>query len=169
MHSEMTAHPTPFVVSHPCTVCDGQGKTDADACSACLATGVARFLHGTKADLRPGDRIEPGRLANFGDPSRMSNYVYFTGTLDAATWGAELARGEGPGRIYMVEPTGPIEDDPNVTDKKFPGNPTRSFRSRAALLVTGEIVDWQGHSAEQLQAMRDGIDRLTAGGAEILD
>ena len=164
----MAADRGPFVVSHPCAICAGQGKSP-EACSACHATGVARFFHGTKADLRLGDRIEPGRLANFGEPGRLSNYVYFTGTLDAATWGAELARGDGRGRIYVVEPTGPIEDDPNLTDKKFPGNPTRSFRSRAALVVTGEIADWEPHSAEQLRAMKEGLLRLKERGAAIID
>ena len=86
------------------------------------------------------------------------NYVYFTQTLDAAVWGAELAAGEGPGRVYVVEPTGELEDDPNVTDKRFPGNPTRSFRSRQPLRVVGEVVDWVGHSDEKLQAMRQGLE-----------
>lgn len=88
------------------------------------------------------------------------NHVYFTATLDAAAWGAELASGEGRGRIYLVEPTGPFEDDPNVTDKKFPGNPTQSFRSSAPLRVVGELADWVGHPGTQLQAMRDGIEAL---------
>ncbi|MBN2566364.1 MAG: NAD(+)--rifampin ADP-ribosyltransferase, partial [Candidatus Eisenbacteria bacterium] len=87
------------------------------------------FYHGTRADLKPGDLIEPGYRSNFGT-QRQANHVYLTATLDAATWGAELALGEGPGRIYTVDPTGPIEDDPNLTDKKFPGNPTKSYRSR---------------------------------------
>ena len=75
-----------------------------------------------------------------------------TATLDAATWGAELALGEAPGRIYIVEPTGPIEDEPNLTDKKFTGNPTKSYRSRDPLRVSGELTDWQGHSPEQLSS-----------------
>ena len=78
-----------------------------------------RFYHGTRADLKPGDLIKPGHAPNFGNQDRTTTYVYLTRTLDAATWGAELALGEGPGRIYIVEPTGPIEDDPNLTDKKF--------------------------------------------------
>ncbi|MGH3636567.1 MAG: NAD(+)--rifampin ADP-ribosyltransferase, partial [Mycobacterium sp.] len=86
------------------------------------------YLHGTKADLAVGDLLTPGRESNF-ERGRVMNYVYFTATLDAATWGAELAAGDGRGRIYIVEPTGGFEDDPNVTDKKFPGNPTESFRS----------------------------------------
>ena len=79
----------------------------------------------------------------------MAAYVYLTATLDAATWGAELASGGGPGRIYTVEPTGPIEDDPNLTDKKYPGNPTKSYRSREPLRVTGEVTHWQGHPPEE--------------------
>jgi len=112
-----------------------------------------QFYHGTKADLKPGDLIEPGRPPNFGKRDRITTYVYLTATLDAATWGAELAHGGGPGMIYTVEPTGPIEDDPNLTDKKFPGNPTKSYRSRMPLRVTGEVTDWQGHSPEELKAI----------------
>jgi rifampin ADP-ribosylating transferase len=93
------------------------------------------------------------------------NYVYFTATLDAAVWGAELAAGEGRGRIYLVKPTGEFEDDPNVTDKRFPGNPTHSFRSLAPLQVVGELADWVGHPTEKLQAMRDGIEALKRRGA----
>jgi hypothetical protein len=126
-----------------------------------------RFYHGTKADLKPGDLIEPGYGSNYGD--RRAGYVYLTATLDAATWGAELALGEQPGRIYIVEPTGPIEDDPNLTDKRFPGNPTRSYRSRAALRVTGEVTEWQGHSPEELRAMKDGLERLRQLGVEAIE
>ena len=122
------------------------------------------YLHGTKADLAVGELLVPGRESNF-EEGRVMNYVYFTATLDAAVWGAELAAGEGRGRIYMVEPTGGFEDDPNVTDKKFPGNPTQSFRSREPLRVVGELVDWVGHPTEKLQAMRDGLDALKRQGA----
>jgi rifampin ADP-ribosylating transferase len=115
------------------------------------------FLHGTKADLAVGDLLVPGRESNF-EAGRVMNYVYFTATLDAAVWGAELADGEDRGRIYIVEPTGDFEDDPNLTDKKFAGNPTQSFRSSEPLRVVGELVDWAGHSKERLQAMRDGLD-----------
>jgi rifampin ADP-ribosylating transferase len=98
------------------------------------------------------------------------NYVYFSATLDAAVWGAELAVGEGRGRIYIVEPTGQFEDDPNVTDKRFPGNPTQSFRSREPLRVVGELVDWVGHASEKLAAMRASIDALQRSGkAQIED
>lgn len=117
------------------------------------------YLHGTKADLAVGDRLVPGRESNF-EGGRVMNHVYFTATLDAAVWGAELAAGEGRGRIYVVEPEGPFEDDPNVTDKRYPGNPTHSFRSRQPLRVVGELADWVGHSPEKLQAMRDGLTSL---------
>ena len=112
-----------------------------------------------------GEMLVSGRASNFED-GRVMNYVYFTATLDAATWGAELASGEGPGRIYVVAPTGELEDDPNVTDKKFSGNPTQSFRSREPLRVVGELVDWVGHSPEQLSAMRAGLQRIGTGRIE---
>ena len=126
------------------------------------------FYHGTKAGLKIGDLLSPGYGSNFAD--RALAHIYFSATLDAATWGAELAQGEGGGRIYIVEPTGPFEDDPNLTDKRFPGNPTMSYRSRDPLRVTGEVEDWVGHTPEQLQAMHDGLARLNAqGNAEIED
>lgn len=133
-------------------------------------TGSAqrRFYHGTKADLKPGDLLEAGYRSNFGDNRPMS-WIYFTATLDAAIWGAELAIGEGRGRIYIVAPTGPFVDDPNLTDKKFPGNPTQSYRSREPLRVTGEVAEWQGHSPERLKEMRDNLARLKAEGATIID
>lgn len=127
------------------------------------------LYHGTRADLKPGDLIKPGHAPNFGKKVRTTTYVYLTRTLDAAAWGAELAVGEGPGRIYIVKPTGPIEDDPNLTNKKFRGNPTKSFRSREPLQVTGEITDWQGHSPEALKAMKDGLERLERLGVEPID
>ncbi|HEY0629017.1 MAG TPA: NAD(+)--rifampin ADP-ribosyltransferase [Sphingomicrobium sp.] len=120
------------------------------------------FYHGTKADLRVGDLITPGYGSNFVD--RALKHIYFAATLEAATWGAELAKGDGRGRIYIVEPTGEFEDDPNLTDKKFPGNVTASYRSRDPLRVIGEVEDWVGHTPEQLQAMRDGLKRLEAEG-----
>jgi rifampin ADP-ribosylating transferase len=126
------------------------------------------FYHGTKAQLKPGDLIEPGYASNYGKRKKAS-YVYLTATLDAAVWGAELAVGEGPGRIYIVEPTGPIADDPNLTDKKFPGNPTKSYRSREPLRVTGEITEWQGHSPEALKAMKDNLERFKQLGVEAID
>lgn len=126
------------------------------------------FYHGTKVDLNIGDLIVPGYNSNYGTRKKAA-YVYLTATLDAATWGAELAAGDGPGRIYTVEPTGPIEDDPNLTDKKYPGNPTRSYRTRDPLRVTGEVVEWTGHSPEQLKAMRDHLERLKEMGVEAIE
>jgi hypothetical protein len=126
------------------------------------------FYHGTKADLKPGDLIEPGFNSNYGKMNKAF-YIYLTATLDAATWGAELALGERPGRIYIVEPTGPIEDDPNLTDKKFPGNPTKSYRSRDPLRVTGEVIDWQAHSPEQLKTMKEHLERLKQLGIEAIE
>jgi len=130
--------------------------------------GQERFYHGTKAGLKPGDLIEPGYHSNFGK-RKKAGYVYLTATLDAATWGAELALGEGTGRIYVVEPTGPIEDDPNLTDKKFPGNPTKSYRSRDPLRVMDEVAHWQGHSPEQLKAMKDRLEELKRLGIEAIE
>ena len=127
-----------------------------------------RFYHGTRADLKPGDLIAPGHSSNYG-ARRQASWVYLTATLDAAIWGAELARGDGRGRIYTVEPTGPIEDDPNLTDKRFPGNPTLSYRSAEPLRVTGEVAEWEGHPPEQLQAMKDHLERLKEQGIEAID
>ena len=118
--------------------------------------------------MKPGDLIEPGYRSNFGS-QKKANHVYLTATVDAAVWGAELAVGEGLGRIFIVEPTGPIEDDPNLTDKKFPGNPTKSYRSRDALRVTGEFTDWEGHAPDVLQAMKDNLERLNRLGIEAID
>lgn len=126
------------------------------------------FYHGSKADLKVGDMLKPGYSSNFGQ-GKKANYVYLTATLDAATWGAELAVGDKPGRIYRVEPTGPIENDPNLTDKKFPGNPTRSYRTKHPLRVVGEVLDWQGHSPEVLKNMRDHLDKLKRLGIEAIN
>ena len=126
------------------------------------------FYHGTKAAFLPGDLIEPGFSSNYGQ-RKIAKYVYFTATLDAAIWGAELAQGEGAGRIYVVEPTGPAEDDPNLTDKKFPGNPTKSYRSLHPLRVVGEIATWTGHTPEQLKAMKGHLEQLKAQGIEAIE
>lgn len=128
----------------------------------------AEYYHGTKADLKVGELIEPGFRSNYGS-RRQARYVYLAATLDAAVWGAELAQGDGPGRIYIVEPTGTIEDDPNLTDKKFPGNPTRSYRTKEPLRVRGEITEWQGHAPEQLSAMLEHLDRLRQMGIEAIE
>lgn len=127
-----------------------------------------QFFHGTKADLQPGDLIVPGFASNYGRRKKAA-YVYLTATLDAAVWGAELAVGEGRGRIYVVEPTGPFENDPNLTDKKFPGNPTKSYRTRAPLRIVGEVRDWIGHAPAQLQAMRDRLAELKRQGIEAIE
>jgi len=126
------------------------------------------FFHGTRADLKPGDLIVVGRQSNFTDVKPLS-WVYFTATLDAAIWGAELAVGGERERIYVVEPTGPIVDDPNLTDKKFPGNPTLSYRSRDPLRVIAEVTNWQGHSHERLQQMKENVARAKAEGTAIID
>lgn len=129
--------------------------------SAKASVFAQSFFHGTKAVLSPGDLLVVGRPSNFLQDGALS-WIYFSATLDAAVWGAELAKGEGIGRIYVVEPTGTFEDDPNLTDKKFPGNPSLSYRSREPLRILAEVARWQGHSAEQIQQMKDGLAKLQA-------
>lgn len=136
--------------------------------SATASMFAQSFFHGTKADLKPGDLIAVGHQSNFTEAQPLS-WVYFAGTLDAAIWGAELAMDGGRERIYVVEPTGPVEDDPNLTDKRFPGNPTLSYRSRDPVRVIAEVTKWQGHPPERLQEMKDGLARLKAQGADIID
>lgn len=126
------------------------------------------YYHGTKADLKQGDLIEVGFHSNYGKRNK-AKYIYLTATLEAAIWGAELAVGEGRERIYIVEPTGPIEDDPNLTDKKFPGNPTKSYRSLSPFKVIGEVTAWQGHTPEQLNAMKQSLQRLKEQGIEAIE
>jgi hypothetical protein len=126
------------------------------------------YFHGTKADLKIGDFIEIGIPSNFGQ-NKKAKFIYLTATLDAAIWGAELALGTARERIYLVEPTGAIEDDPNLTDKKFPGNPTKSYRSAHPFKVVGEIAIWQGHTPEQVKAMKDGIERAKQLGIEAIE
>ncbi len=125
---------------------------------------VQTYFHGTKADLKIGDLIKAGFNSNYGQ-KKNSEYIFLTSTLDAAIWGAELASGEGRERIYLVEPTGQIEDDPDLTDKKFPGNPTKSYRSAQPFRVVGEVKSWTGHSKEQLKAMKGNIGKLNENGA----
>ena len=126
------------------------------------------FYHGTKAELKLGDLLEPNYHSNYGE-RKKANFIYLTATLDAAKWGAELAAGDGPGRIYVVKPTGLIEDDPNLTNKRFPGNPTRSYRTRQPLRVVGEVHDWEGHDLEDLQKMRDHLAELKRQGIEAIN
>jgi rifampin ADP-ribosylating transferase len=120
------------------------------------------FYHGTRADLRVGDLLAPGFNSNYQE--QKLSWIYFSGTLDAAIWGCELAGGEGRERIYIVEPTGEFFDDPNLTDKKFQGNPTQSYRSRAPLRITGAVAQWEGHGPERLKEMKDFLARLAAEG-----
>lgn len=126
------------------------------------------FYHGTKAEMKQGDLISPGFRSNYGK-RKEARYVYLTATLDAAIWGAELALGTGPGKIYIVEPTGDFEDDPNLTDKKFPGNPTKSYRSAHPIRVVGEVKHWQGHSPEQLATMKAHLEKLKELGIEAVE
>lgn len=126
------------------------------------------FYHGTKADMKIGDLLEPGYRSNYGVGNK-ANYIYMAATLEAAIWGAELAKGDGPGRIYRVEPTGSFENDPNLTDKKFPGNPTRSYRTKEALCVVGEVLEWEPHAPEVLQKMRDSLEELKRQGIEAIN
>jgi rifampin ADP-ribosylating transferase len=126
------------------------------------------YYHGTRADLKPGDLIVPGFASNYGQ-RRTASWVYFTATLDAAIWGAELAQGEARERIYIVEPTGAMVDDPNLTDQKYPGNPTRSYRTQSPLRVTGEVAQWQRHDAERLQQMKEAVRRAKEAGLEAMD
>lgn len=122
-------------------------------------TFAQTYFHGTKADLKLGDLIKVGYNSNYGQREN-AKYIFLSSTLDAAIWGAELAFGEGRERIYLVEPTGRIEDDPDLTDKKFPGNPTKSYRSTEPFKVVGEVTVWQGHSAEQVKSMKEGVGKL---------
>ncbi len=126
------------------------------------------FFHGTKADLNIGDFIITGKKKNYKD-NRKSEYVYFAGTLDAAVWGAELAEGDGKERIYVVEPTGEFEDDPNLTDKKFPGNPTKSYRSKEPLKIVAEVTKWEGHTPELLNNMLENLKKLSEIGIKAID
>src|ERR1700754_2432801 len=136
--------------------------------SAAASMFSQSYFHGTRADLKPGDLIVVGHRSNFTDAKRLS-WVYFSATLDAAIWGAELAAGDGPGRIYVVEPSGPVLDDPNLTDKKFPGNPSMSYRSRDPLRVIAEVKGWQAHAPDQLRTMKENVARTIAAGAQIID
>ena len=124
---------------------------------------VQTYFHGTKADLKIGDLIKVGHHSNFGQ-RKNAKYIFLSATLDAAIWGAELAFGDGQERIYLVEPTGPIDDDPNLTNQKFKGNPSMSYRSKHPLKIVGEVTVWQSHSPEQIKAMKEGIAKLDAQG-----
>ena len=117
------------------------------------------FYHGTKADLQIGDLLTAGFGSNY-HPEIIMNHIYFTALQNGAGLAAELAQGDGNGRIYIVEPTGKFENDPNLTDKKFPGNPTRSYRSKDPVKIVGEVTDWIKLTAEELQNWKDRIAKL---------
>ena len=130
------------------------------------------FFHGTAAPFGIGDVLAPGHRSNYHD-GRISNHVYFAALLEPAIWGAELAvaltGADGSGHVYVVEPTGPFEDDPNVTNKKFPGNVTRSYRTRHPMRVVTEIETWEAHTPEALQGMLDSITNLRRQGLDVIE
>lgn len=130
------------------------------------------FYHGTKANLSIGELLTPGHLSHF-ENDRALKHVYFSALLEPAIWGAELAmslsRLEGPGYLYVVEPTGPFEDDPNLTNKKFPGNPTQSYRTSDPLRIVGTVEDWKAHPAEVLQQMLDSLEDLKRRGLAVIE
>ena len=117
------------------------------------------FFHGTKAALPIGGLLTAGHRSNYR-PEIVMNHIYFTALRDGAGLSVELAPGDAEPRVYVVEPTGPYEDDPNVTDKKFPGNPTRSYRSPDPLRVVGEVTDWTRLTPEALQEWRDRVSTI---------
>lgn len=129
---------------------------------------VQAYFHGTKADLKIGDLIEPGFISNYNQ-RKNAKYIFLSATLDAAIWGAEISIGKGPGRIYIVEPTGEIEDDPDLTNRKFPGNPTKSYRSTKPFKVVGEVTVWQGHPTAQINNMMVHLDKLKEQGINSLN
>ena len=144
-------------------------SNNSDRCDFARATPFTQtYFHGTKADLQSGDLIKPGYNSNYTGRIK-SKYIFLSATLDAAVWGAELAYGSGRERIYLVEPTGEIEDDPDLTDRKFPGNPTMSYRSTEPFRVVGEVSIWQGHAPEQVNAMKDALAKLKEQGINSLN
>lgn len=130
------------------------------------------FFHGTRSVLEVDAELVPGYSSNF-QQGRVSNHLYFTTLVETATWGAELAAALGDsgerGRIYVVEPLGPFEDDPNVTNKRFPGNPTRSYRTRHQLRVVAELETWHGHAPDVLKGMLDHLAQLREQGLDAID
>lgn len=130
------------------------------------------FYHGTKFALEVGDQLVPGHGSNYQE-GRTSNNIYFSAILETAVWGAELATalagGDDRGHVYVVEPTGPFEDDPNVTNKRFPGNITQSYRTRHPMQIVGEVQAWEGHTPELLNGMLDSIARLREQGLDVIE
>ena len=172
-----TAQPeTPIVVDADCTASHDPNLHQAALdVMISLQIRIARkiedygpFYHGTKADLSIGDILAPGYSSNYGAKEK-SNYIYFTSLLKGAPLAAELAEGEGRGRIYIVEPTGEIEDDPNLTDKKFPGNITKSYRSRDPLRIVGEVAEWDRLAPEEVQDWRQKLDKMKQMGIEAIN
>ncbi|MEO8390068.1 MAG: NAD(+)--rifampin ADP-ribosyltransferase [Polaromonas sp.] len=129
------------------------------------ALDVGPFFHGTKADLRVGDLLTAGFSSNYR-PGVVMNHIYFTSLPKGAGLAAEIAKGNGRPRVYIVEPVGSFENDPNVTDKKFPGNPTRSYRSAEPLRVLGELEEWEPYDSEFIRILRG---RVEAGMGEIIN
>lgn len=125
------------------------------------------FYHGTRSQLSVGDMLHPGHASNHKEGTRLS-HIYFSAALESAVWGCELAGGEGQQRIYIVEPTGQFEDDPNLTDKRFPGNPTMSYRSRDPLRIVGEVEQWTPHPPELVESMKAGIAELERQGRNVI-
>jgi rifampin ADP-ribosylating transferase len=158
------------VCTYPWWVFDGDGDSPVTLEHCQHVEGP--FFHGTKVVLEVGDELVPGYGSNFHQ-GRVSNNIYFSALIETATWGAELATALGGdaerGRIYSVEPCGPFEDDPNVTDKKFPGNPTQSYRSRDPLRVVGEVTDWHGHEPQVLNDMLNSLARLREQGLDLIE
>lgn len=130
------------------------------------------FFHGTASTVAVGEELVTGRGSNF-HAGRTSNHVYFAGLVGTAVWGAELATAlngsDERGHVYVVEPLGPFEDDPNVTNQRFPGNPTQSYRTRDPLRVLAEVTDWDGHPPEVLRAMLDRLEQLRAQGLDVIE
>ncbi|MGW6128530.1 NAD(+)--rifampin ADP-ribosyltransferase [Cellulomonas sp. NPDC055163] len=130
------------------------------------------FFHGTRFTVAVGAELVPGYGSNY-QQGRVSRNIYFSALVETAVWGAELATAlaadAGRGHVYVVEPLGPFEDDPNVTDKRFPGNPTQSYRTRHPLRVVAELEDWEGHAPEVLQGMLDGLARLREQGLDVIE
>ena len=124
------------------------------------------FFYVTKAELNVGDLLKPNNLSNY--QNKKSNYIYFTATLDAAKWGAELAKSNSKERIYLVEPLGEFENDPNLTDKRFPGNPTRSYRSKYPLKIIAELSSWERHSDEEINNMLSALKKLSDEGKNVI-
>lgn len=124
------------------------------------------FFHGTKAELKIGDLLEPQHLSNY--QNKKSNYIYFTATLNAAKWGAELAASNAKERIFIIEPLGEFENDPNLTDKRFPGNPTRSYRSKSPLKIVAELGAWERHSEEEINQMLASLKKLSDEGKNVI-